>query len=61
MGEVVKFRKPSARDKNKGRTLCAHDFHRWEVVAERRFDVKQGRLITLIRCTRCGREKTRAI
>ncbi len=61
MGEVLKFHKPTAREKNRGRTLCAHNFHRWEIVTDRKFDVKQGRLVTLMRCTRCGTEKTRAL
>jgi hypothetical protein len=27
-------------------------------VSERKFDVKQGQLVTLLRCERCGKEKT---
>lgn len=59
MGEIVKFRKPSAADKHKGKTLCANGFHKWRIAAERRFDVKRGRLVTLRKCERCGVEETR--
>jgi hypothetical protein len=31
------------------------------VVTEKQFDVKQGKLVTLYRCTRCGAQKTRAL
>jgi hypothetical protein len=54
MGEVLKFqrRKPAAR--GEGLTLCRHGFHKWRVVQDRRFDVKQGKLVTSYRCERCG-------
>ncbi len=58
MGEIVKFRKPSLREKAEGKTLCKSGFHRWKIVAERKFDVKIGKLVTLRRCERCGKEKT---
>ena len=59
MGEIVKFRKPDLRTKAEGKTLCKRGFHRWQVVTERTFDVKRGKLVTLLRCTRCGSEHTR--
>jgi hypothetical protein len=58
MGNVIKFRKPSAADKAQGKTLCKSGFHKWRVVSGRKFDVKQGKLVTLLRCARCGEEKT---
>ncbi len=57
MAKILTFRKPSAREKNRGKTLCANDFHRWQVVTEKRFDVKRGRLVTVLRCARCGKER----
>lgn len=54
MGEVIRFKKPSAQDKHRGKTLCKSGFHKWEVLKERPFDVKQGKLLTVYRCTRCG-------
>lgn len=58
VGEVVQFKRPSAKDKNKGKTLCRHGFHKWEAAKERPFDVKLGRLVTLWRCHRCGATRT---
>jgi hypothetical protein len=60
MGDVVSFKKPSLKRKAEGRVLCQRGFHKWRVVAERRFDVKQGRLVTLERCARCGTTRTTA-
>lgn len=64
MGDIIPLQqRVSARRKAKakGKTLCGSGFHRWQVVSERRFDVKLGRLVTLYRCQRCGAEKTRAL
>lgn len=57
MGDVVAFKRPSASDKNKGKSLCREGFHKWKVVTENKFDVKQGKLITLYECSRCGKQK----
>jgi|GEM_PF-174737 hypothetical protein len=57
MGEVVRLKRPAAREKAEGKTLCKSGFHKWRVVTERQFDVKQGRLVTLLRCARCREEK----
>ncbi len=57
MGNVVAFKRPKASEKHKGKTLCRSGFHRWKIVTERKFDVKQGRLVTVSRCERCGKEK----
>ena len=54
MGDVVHFRKPTASERHKGKTLCRSGFHRWEVVKGNPFDVKTGKLVTRYRCTRCG-------
>lgn len=59
MGDIVKFQRPSARAKNRGRTLCGHNFHKWEVVTANKFDVRAGRLVTVLRCARCGKEQNR--
>lgn len=61
MGEIVKFRKPSLRKKAEGKTLCKSGFHRWKVVTEKKFDVKRGKLVTLLRCERCGAEQAKLL
>ncbi len=38
--------------------MCKHGFHKWAPDAKKQFDVKQGKLVTLHRCTRCGTTKT---
>ncbi len=60
MGNVVRFQKPKPSKKAKGKTLCRHGFHKWRVDKERRFDVKQGKLLTVYRCERCGATKNKA-
>lgn len=60
MGEVIQFKRPSAAEKHKGKTLCRSGFHKWAVVQEKQFDVKQGKLVTVYRCERCGEQKVKA-
>ncbi|MHB8534284.1 MAG: hypothetical protein ACYDBW_02425 [Sulfuricaulis sp.] len=61
MGDVVKFKKPSLQKKGEGTTLCRSGFHRWKVVTEKKFDVKQGKLVTLLQCERCGKQRTKLL
>lgn len=61
MGEIIKFRKPSLQKKAEGKTLCKSGFHRWKVITAKKFDVKQGKLVTLRRCERCGEEQTKLL
>lgn len=58
MATILQFKKPSPKEKNQGKTLCLHDFHKWTVVTDRKFDVRRGKLVTRYRCQRCGKEKT---
>lgn len=60
MGDVIRFRRPSAQEKHRGNTLCRNGFHKWEPAKEQPFDVKQGKLVTLLRCRRCGATRTEA-
>lgn len=59
MGDVIKFKRPSQHAQRDGRTLCASGFHKWKAQTEKRFDVKQGKLVTVERCERCGKTRTR--
>ncbi len=43
------------------KTLCTSGFHKWELITTQRFDVKQGKLVTVERCKRCGEERIRAL
>lgn len=60
MGDILPFKKVSPFTKHKGKSLCKSGFHKWETVKEKQFDVKQGRLVTLYRCARCGEQKVEA-
>ncbi len=61
MAKIIKFQRQSLREKAEGRTLCKSGFHKWKIVTERKFDVKSGKLVTQLRCERCGEEKTKLL
>jgi hypothetical protein len=61
MGEVVRFKKPKAADKARGKTLCRDGFHRWVIFKHKQFDVRRGRLVTVYRCSRCGVVRTKSL
>jgi len=61
MADILPFRKKTPAEKHKGKTLCRSGLHRWKILTERKFDVKQGRLVTVYRCERCGETKNTAI
>jgi hypothetical protein len=54
MGDIIPFKKPKPSEKFKGHTLCKRGFHKWDVIKDQQFDVKQGKLVTVYRCARCG-------
>ena len=60
MADILTFKKKTPSDKHKGKTLCRSGFHKWQVVQEKQFDVKQGRLVTIYRCKRCGKQRVSA-
>lgn len=59
MGDVLPFKKKSLQDKHKGNTLCRNGFHKWETISDNVFDVKQGKLVTVKRCSRCGKQENK--
>ncbi|MEI8209111.1 MAG: hypothetical protein WCG16_07900 [Methylococcales bacterium] len=61
MGELVQFKKPSVAERHKGKTLCQSGFHKWKILQEKQFDVKQGKLITVYQCSRCAKIKSKAL
>ena len=61
MAKILNFKQPSPKDRNKGKTLCLHDFHKWVLISDSKFDVHKGKLVTLYRCQRCGKEKTELV
>jgi hypothetical protein len=61
MGDVIPFKRPKLSEQHKGKTLCRSGFHKWEILNEKQFDVKLGKLITVYRCKRCLKTKSKAL
>ena len=61
MSNILPFKRPKPAEKHKGKFLCQSGHHKWAIDQEKKFDVKQGRLVTLYRCSRCGKTKTKAL
>jgi hypothetical protein len=59
MGEIVRFKRPKPSEKHKGNTLCRRGFHKWVICNKQQFDTKQGKLVTVYRCERCGETKVK--
>ena len=47
-------------EKHKGKTLCKSGFHKWKIKTDKKFDVKEGTLVTVYICERCGETKVEA-
>lgn len=60
MGDILPFKKKKASEKHKNRILCDSGFHKWEIMTEQKFDVKQGKLVSVYKCKRCGVTKIEA-
>jgi len=58
MGDVIQFKRPSLKEKHKGKSLCKHGFHKWVIEKENQFDSKMGKLVTIMRCARCNKTKS---
>jgi hypothetical protein len=61
MADILTFRKKTPAEKHRGKSLCRSGFHKWKLVNDSKFDVKQGRLVTVYQCIRCGKLKNTAI
>ncbi|MEH6502973.1 MAG: hypothetical protein V7682_03630 [Cycloclasticus sp.] len=57
MAEILPFKKKKLSEKHKGDTLCRNGHHSWLIDKQQVFDVKQGRLVTVSQCKRCGISK----
>lgn len=60
MADIIPFKPRPAKRNSAGSTLCRQGHHKWQVVKDKQFDVKQGRLVTLYRCQRCGKTRVQA-
>lgn len=60
MADILPFKKKKPSEKHKGHTLCKRDFHKWVIDKKQVFDTKQGKLVTIYKCVRCGKTKNEA-
>lgn len=62
MNKVVSLDKArkKARDARK-KGMCQHDIHQWKIWHEKQFDPKAGKLVTVYRCARCGKQKVKTL
>ncbi|MEH6557477.1 MAG: hypothetical protein V7708_06775 [Oceanicoccus sp.] len=61
MAEILPFKKPAVNRNSGGNTLCRQGHHKWKIVTRQKFDVKQGKLVTVSECSRCGKRKVQAL
>jgi hypothetical protein len=60
MADILPFKRPTAADLAKGKTLCRNGHHQWRVWQNKQFDVQAGKLVTVYRCKRCNKQKVKA-
>ncbi|EAW32531.1 hypothetical protein GP2143_14786 [marine gamma proteobacterium HTCC2143] len=61
MADILPFKKPAVTRDRRGHTLCRQGHHKWMIVTAQRFDVKQGKLVTVSECGRCGKRKVQTL
>jgi hypothetical protein len=59
LADILPFRRPSLKEQHRGKTLCRHGHHKWLIDKDKQFDVKAGKLVTLYRCSRCGKTRVK--
>ncbi len=57
MADILPFRRKPAPKRS---ALCDNGHHRWKIWQQKPFDSKQGKLVTVYRCERCGAERSEA-
>lgn len=60
MADILTFKQRPVKEQHRGNTLCRQGHHKWVVDKANQFDVKQGKLVTLYRCSRCYKTRTTA-
>lgn len=54
MSNILPFKKKPAPRQS---LLCKNNHHKWKASKQSQFDVKQGKLVTVEVCSRCGKKK----
>ncbi len=55
---LQRYKKDRLKRRGKETTLCARGFHKWVFDDKKQYDVKQGKLISVQRCSRCGKQRS---
>lgn len=53
MSNVIPFKKRPRKKLG----LCQHGHHKWQIDNENKFDSKEGKLVTVFKCSNCGKRK----
>ena len=61
MADIIAFKRTKTSERHRGKTLCRHGHHKWEIDRQSVFDSKQGRLVTRYRCSRCGKTRVKGL
>ena len=56
MSKIIPFKKPATRKLG----LCQHGHHKWKVVKEGPAVSRQGKLVTVYKCSNCGKQKVKS-
>jgi hypothetical protein len=56
--KIAKQRRSARKKGARQNTMCANGHHKWKIDKTQKFDVNAGRLLTVLRCAHCGKEKT---
>jgi len=60
MTNVLPFKKKQKKVAKRS-VMCENNHHKWVIEKQSPFDVRTGKLITVERCKRCQKRRTRAI
>lgn len=68
MADILEFKPRSATQKKKKQQkaakqqlMCRNGHHQWQVETKQKFDVKQGKLVTVLACKICGAKQTKLL
>ena len=56
MSNVIPFKKPAIKKLGLGQ----HGHHKWKVVKEGQVESRQGKLVTVYKCSNCGKQKVKS-
>lgn len=68
MGDILEFKPRSPTQKKKSQQkaakeqfMCRNGHHQWQVKTKQKFDVKEGKLVTVLACKVCGKTQTKLL